>query len=135
MVDWSSPAEITTDYSTSPAPPTSAPGLSISEQSHSPSSCTSSTGSTCKRPSDGSQSYPNLCPFCSWEFALSADFDWQFISGKKKFRWPLVRETGTPSRLSSLLITRQVFYFAGRYILLLALTGMYVQAHHRRILF
>lgn len=27
----------------------------------------------------------------SWEFVLSTDFDWQFILGKKKFRWPLVR--------------------------------------------
>ncbi|KAF9787906.1 hypothetical protein BJ322DRAFT_1105944 [Thelephora terrestris] len=41
-----------------------------------------------------------------WEFVLSIDFDWQFISGKKKFRWPLI------------------FYFTGRYVLLLALTGI-----------
>jgi hypothetical protein len=26
----------------------------------------------------------------SWEWASSLDFDWQFISGKKKFKWPLV---------------------------------------------
>lgn len=32
-----------------------------------------------------------MLSFYSWEFALSLDFDWDFISGKKKFRWPLVR--------------------------------------------
>jgi hypothetical protein len=30
----------------------------------------------------------NECP--SWEFVTSLDFDWQFISGAKTFRWPLV---------------------------------------------
>ncbi|EIW78634.1 hypothetical protein CONPUDRAFT_167603 [Coniophora puteana RWD-64-598 SS2] len=41
-----------------------------------------------------------------WEFATSLDFDWQFISGKKRFKWPLM------------------FYFAGRYCLLFALIGI-----------
>ncbi|KAH7925423.1 hypothetical protein BV22DRAFT_1011188 [Leucogyrophana mollusca] len=41
-----------------------------------------------------------------WEFVTSLDFDWQFISGKKRFRWPLI------------------FYFAGRYCLLFALIGI-----------
>ncbi|KAL4246698.1 hypothetical protein ABKN59_009038 [Abortiporus biennis] len=41
-----------------------------------------------------------------WEFMTSLDFDWDFISGKKKFRWPMV------------------FYFAGRYFLLFALIGI-----------
>lgn len=26
----------------------------------------------------------------SWEWVVSLDFDWQYISGKKKFRWPMV---------------------------------------------
>ena len=26
----------------------------------------------------------------SWEFVTSLDFEWDFISGKKKFRWPAV---------------------------------------------
>ncbi|KAH7912383.1 hypothetical protein BJ138DRAFT_801847 [Hygrophoropsis aurantiaca] len=43
-----------------------------------------------------------------WEFVTSLDFDWQFISGKKRFRWPLI------------------FYFAGRYCLLFALVGIAV---------
>lgn len=43
-----------------------------------------------------------------WEFCTSLDFDWMFISGKKKFRWPLF------------------FYFAGRYSLLAALIGIAV---------
>ena len=42
----------------------------------------------------GSQRRPDLFSFCSWEFVVSIDFDWQFISGKKKFRWPLVRLVG-----------------------------------------
>lgn len=41
-----------------------------------------------------------------WEFFTSLPFDWAFISGKKKFRWPLI------------------FYFAGRYFLLFALIGI-----------
>ncbi|EGO03678.1 hypothetical protein SERLA73DRAFT_175253 [Serpula lacrymans var. lacrymans S7.3] len=41
-----------------------------------------------------------------WEFVTSLDFDWQFISGKKRFRWPLI------------------FYFAGRYCLFFALIGI-----------
>ena len=28
---------------------------------------------------------------CRWEFVTSLPFDWQYISGKKKFKWPLVR--------------------------------------------
>ena len=26
----------------------------------------------------------------SWEWVVSLDFDWQYISGKKKFGWPMV---------------------------------------------
>ncbi|KAH9914943.1 uncharacterized protein B0H18DRAFT_1087703 [Fomitopsis serialis] len=43
-----------------------------------------------------------------WEFFTSLDFDWAFISGKKKFQWPLI------------------FYMMGRYCLFLALIGMEV---------
>ncbi|OCH85025.1 hypothetical protein OBBRIDRAFT_344570 [Obba rivulosa] len=41
-----------------------------------------------------------------WEFITSLEFDWDYISGKRKFRWPLV------------------FYFANRYFLLFALIGI-----------
>ncbi|CDO68672.1 hypothetical protein BN946_scf184790.g21 [Trametes cinnabarina] len=41
-----------------------------------------------------------------WEFATSFPFDWQFISGKRRFKWPLI------------------FYFCGRYFLLFALIGI-----------
>jgi hypothetical protein len=41
-----------------------------------------------------------------WEWVTSLDFDWQFISGKKRFRWPLI------------------FYWAGRYSLLFAMIGI-----------
>jgi hypothetical protein len=41
-----------------------------------------------------------------WEWVLSLDFDWQYISGRKQFRWPLV------------------FYFLNRYCLLFALIGI-----------
>lgn len=41
-----------------------------------------------------------------WEWAISLDFDWLFISGKRKFRWPLI------------------FYFANRYLLLGAMVGI-----------
>ncbi|GJE94556.1 hypothetical protein PsYK624_107260 [Phanerochaete sordida] len=43
-----------------------------------------------------------------WEVAMSLDFDWEFISGKKKFHWPLI------------------FYFLGRYFLVAALIGILV---------
>jgi len=43
-----------------------------------------------------------------WEFMLTLDFDWSVISGKKKFRWPLI------------------FYFAGRYLLLFAMIGILI---------
>ncbi|KAH0826679.1 hypothetical protein J3R83DRAFT_5067 [Lanmaoa asiatica] len=41
-----------------------------------------------------------------WEVMLTLDFDWAVISGKRKFRWPLI------------------FYFAGRYLLLFAMIGI-----------
>ena len=34
----------------------------------------------------------NSHPYYSWEFATSLDFDYQFLTGKKSFRWPLVSE-------------------------------------------
>ncbi|EKM76703.1 hypothetical protein AGABI1DRAFT_115598 [Agaricus bisporus var. burnettii JB137-S8] len=43
-----------------------------------------------------------------WEWFTSLNFDWQFISGKKKFRWPMI------------------FYFLNRYVLLVALIGIAV---------
>ncbi|KAJ8596162.1 hypothetical protein M405DRAFT_849382 [Rhizopogon salebrosus TDB-379] len=44
----------------------------------------------------------------AWEFIVSLDFDWEVLTGKKRFRWPLI------------------FYFAGRYLLLAALVGIAV---------
>ncbi|KIM46553.1 hypothetical protein M413DRAFT_65449, partial [Hebeloma cylindrosporum] len=41
-----------------------------------------------------------------YEWLISLDFEWDFISGKKRFRWPMI------------------FYFLNRYCLLLALIGM-----------
>ncbi|PFH50610.1 hypothetical protein AMATHDRAFT_3793 [Amanita thiersii Skay4041] len=41
-----------------------------------------------------------------YEWFLSLDFDWAFITGKKAFRWPMI------------------FYFANRYLLLFALIGI-----------
>lgn len=41
-----------------------------------------------------------------WEWFTSLEFDWQYISGRKKFRWPMV------------------FYFLNRYCLLFALIGI-----------
>ncbi|OAX31917.1 hypothetical protein K503DRAFT_805667 [Rhizopogon vinicolor AM-OR11-026] len=42
----------------------------------------------------------------AWEFIVSLDFDWAVLTGKKKFRWPLI------------------IYFAGRYLLLFAMIGI-----------
>ncbi|KAH9927065.1 hypothetical protein B0H21DRAFT_839132 [Amylocystis lapponica] len=43
-----------------------------------------------------------------WEFAVSLDFDLEFITGKRRFRWPLC------------------FYMLGRYVLLSAMIGILV---------
>ncbi|KAG7448465.1 uncharacterized protein BT62DRAFT_979501 [Guyanagaster necrorhizus] len=43
-----------------------------------------------------------------WEYFVSISFDWDFMSGRKKFRWPMI------------------FYFLNRYLLLFALIGMEV---------
>ncbi|KAJ4490136.1 hypothetical protein J3R30DRAFT_3419355 [Lentinula aciculospora] len=43
-----------------------------------------------------------------WEWFLSVDFDWEFMSGKRSFRWPIV------------------FYFANRYLLFFALIGILI---------
>jgi len=43
-----------------------------------------------------------------YEWFLSLGFDWDFISGRKKFRWPMI------------------FYFGGRYLLLFAMIGIIV---------
>ncbi|TRM62234.1 hypothetical protein BD626DRAFT_498566 [Schizophyllum amplum] len=44
----------------------------------------------------------------AWEFFISFDFDWEFITGRKRFRWPMI------------------FYFLNRYVLLAALAGIVV---------
>ncbi|KAI0918771.1 hypothetical protein AcV7_010415 [Taiwanofungus camphoratus] len=43
-----------------------------------------------------------------WEFATSLNFEWQFISGKKRFAWPLI------------------FYLADRYCLFFAMIGILI---------
>ncbi|RDB29963.1 hypothetical protein Hypma_014178 [Hypsizygus marmoreus] len=43
-----------------------------------------------------------------YEWFISLRFDWDFISGKKRFRWPMI------------------FYFSGRYLLLFAMAGIAV---------
>ncbi|KIY46445.1 hypothetical protein FISHEDRAFT_66463 [Fistulina hepatica ATCC 64428] len=41
-----------------------------------------------------------------WEWAMSLDFDWEYITRRRAFRWPLI------------------FYFVNRYIVLFALIGI-----------
>jgi len=43
-----------------------------------------------------------------WEWVVSLDFDWMYITGRKKFRWPMT------------------FYFLNRYCLMAALIGIAV---------
>jgi len=43
-----------------------------------------------------------------WEFFTSLDFEWSFVTGKRKFQWPLI------------------FYMAGRYCLFFALIGILI---------
>ncbi|KAF9522120.1 hypothetical protein CPB83DRAFT_899916 [Crepidotus variabilis] len=43
-----------------------------------------------------------------WEYLTSLDFEWEFITGKRQFRWPMI------------------LYFLGRYIQMFAITGALV---------
>ena len=48
--------------------------------------------------------------FQSWEWVMSLDFEWRFISGKKKFRWPMVCFVFTyPSKPIVNFVTRRSF--------------------------
>jgi len=42
-----------------------------------------------------------------WDFAISLDFEWRVLSGKRKAGWPLL------------------FYFLGRYLALIGHIGLY----------
>ncbi|KAF9528713.1 hypothetical protein CPB83DRAFT_929504 [Crepidotus variabilis] len=50
----------------------------------------------------------SLLGIYAYEWFISLDFDWEVLTGKKKFRWPMV------------------FYFANRYLLLFAMIGICV---------
>ncbi|KAI0784015.1 hypothetical protein C8Q75DRAFT_406595 [Abortiporus biennis] len=43
-----------------------------------------------------------ICGVYFWEFVITLDFDWEYISGRRKFRWPMT------------------FYFLNRYAALIA---------------
>ncbi|KAJ6588673.1 hypothetical protein B0H19DRAFT_1100584 [Mycena capillaripes] len=49
-----------------------------------------------------------LLSLYAWEWFISLPFDWEVLTGRKPFRWPLV------------------FYFANRYLLLAAMAGIAV---------
>ncbi|TCD71934.1 hypothetical protein EIP91_000066 [Steccherinum ochraceum] len=49
-----------------------------------------------------------------WEFVVSLEFDFDFLIGKKKFRWPMI------------------FYFAGRYIFLVTVVGLLVSQDYTK---
>ena len=67
----------------------------------------------------------------SWEFATSLDFDWDFITGKKKFHWPMVTFPSFTMQAwnvcGELTVPYQIFYFLDRYLLFFAMIGMYVR--------
>ncbi|KJA21376.1 hypothetical protein HYPSUDRAFT_67723 [Hypholoma sublateritium FD-334 SS-4] len=50
----------------------------------------------------------SLLGLYAYEWFISLDFEWDFVTGKKKFRWPMI------------------FYFANRYLLLFALIGIII---------
>ncbi|KAF8162464.1 hypothetical protein K438DRAFT_2025470 [Mycena galopus ATCC 62051] len=61
----------------------------------------------------------------AWEWFVSLEFDWQVLSGRKPFRWPLVSPALFAS--SHFIIKEQlaqIFYFANRYLLLGAMAGI-----------
>lgn len=90
MVDWQSPAEIAHDGGMLPVPKsTKIFNKTMPHQRLFLDLCMRYWGCICTR-------FRFPFPWCadsqrtSWEFVTSLDFDWQFISGVKKFRWPLV---------------------------------------------
>lgn len=56
----------------------------------------------------------------SWELLTTLYFDWSFVSGKRRWRWPIV---GNPLLRSSHRLTRiyQLLYFLNRYAYLAAM--------------
>jgi hypothetical protein len=64
----------------------------------------------------------------SWEFFISLPFDFSFISGKRKFRWPAVTFSLFLLRSFHPYVHRQIFYFVGRYSLLGAFIGTRVSS-------
>ncbi|OJA14965.1 hypothetical protein AZE42_03217 [Rhizopogon vesiculosus] len=69
----------------------------------------------------------SLIGLYAWEFIISLDFDWAVLTGKKRFRWPLVRIfMRCFADVKYMKCVHQIFYFAGRYLLLAALVGIAV---------
>ena len=56
-----------------------------------------------------------------YEFVLTLDFDWAFISGKKRFRWPLVKYSFLTAFLPAfnlsvdLLFCQSIFFIGSPY--------------------
>ncbi|KAH8096700.1 hypothetical protein BXZ70DRAFT_896101 [Cristinia sonorae] len=95
MVDWNSPDLLTLQQGASTLPPLISPSVSYQ--------LLCDTGEYLKL-------QHVIAGIYFWEFVISLDFDWSFISGRhgRKFRWPII------------------FYFLDRYCLLLAMIGLLV---------
>jgi hypothetical protein len=101
MVDWLSPAEIARDagphHTTAYIHRVASDSFS---QRRSTSSCTSSLGCTCTYHGTRSTSIKtDIALSVSWEWFTSIEFDWDFIRGRRKFRWPMVSSHGECSPL------------------------------------
>jgi hypothetical protein len=96
-------------------------------QCHSTNSCTSCWGCTCSYPHPPMHGpkTADAVLFVSWEWFTSLDFDWDFIQGTRKFRWPMVSVSfGVEPRWTLTVASGQIFYFLNRYCLLFSLIGM-----------
>ena len=90
MVDWHSPTQLARDARMSVSCPLDNRLVTIMQRL-SPTSSMFSLGFICERLLSSFPCVPVfICQF-SWEFCVSFQFDLSFISGKRKFRWPLVR--------------------------------------------
>ena len=126
MVDWKSTEEIEKDggkalllvRSHVPSAAAHAPRVRLAflPQWRSTSSCTPSSGSTCQYPSVVGLGTAGLADAQiisrvhrrSWEFVTSLPFDWQYISGKRKFKWPLVRALRSANLSGSTRLTSSI---------------------------
>ena len=63
--------------------------------------------------------------YCRWEWIISLGFEWDFITGKRRLRWPMVRFVPQGTLKCTEDIHTQLLYFANRYVCLVFMIAVY----------